>query len=95
MVRNNFVNIEIIECFMHQLLGGEVVKGVLWSVMNVIFGGWCKTWAQGIKLDFQKGNERFFIYIYLYLFIFYFFIKFMEEEKNKEEEIDFEINLKL
>lgn len=58
MARNNFVNIEIIKCFMHQLLGGEVVKGVLWSLMNVIFRGWCKTWTKGIKLDFQKGNER-------------------------------------
>jgi hypothetical protein len=49
MVRNNFVNIEIIKCFMHQLLGGKVAKGVLWSLMNVIFGGWCKTRAK-IKL---------------------------------------------
>jgi len=71
---------------MHQLLGGEVVKGVLWSVMNVIFGGRCKTWTKGIKLDFQKGNERFFLLL---------FIKFTKEEKNKEEETDFEINLKL
>jgi hypothetical protein len=86
MVRNNFVNIWIIKCFMHQLLGGEVAKGVIWSLMNLIFGGWCKTWAKGIKLDFQKGNER---------SCFLLFIKFMEEEKIKEEEIDFEIHLKL
>jgi hypothetical protein len=64
MVRNTFVKIEITKCFMHQLLGGEVVKGAIWSLMDVIFGWWCKTWAKGIKLDFQKGNESSFYYYY-------------------------------